>query len=110
MLIQEQKEKSKIRQLQEEFEKFEREKNSSNSTFYKNSHLNIKIEKLHPEEEEVFVSKMMHDANRRKIKREKEQRMKFETEEKEVFTKKFTQSNYLQDPRIIKSKVCIIRK
>jgi len=84
MLIQEQKEKSKIRQLQEEFEKFEREKNSSNSRFYENFNLIIKIEKLHPEEEEVFVSKMMHDANRRKIKLEKEQRMKFETEEKEV--------------------------
>jgi len=54
------------------------------------------IEKLKPEDEEMFVSKMMYDANRRKIKLEKEQRMKFETEEKEVINHYiFSASNQL---------------
>jgi len=69
MLVQEAKEKTKMRKLQEEYEEFERQKYSKT---------------LDPEEEEIFVSKMMHDANRRKIKLEKEQRMKFETEEREI--------------------------
>ncbi len=63
---------------------------------------------MRPDEEERFISNMMHDANRRKIKLEKEQRMKFETEEREVTLVNLLRKILISplDPRISKSKIC----